>query len=269
MHQPQPQLQINPPQTPLKRFWDTRYIAQHVNGIKVYIYMLFDGCCTIGIFKKQVVESNIPSISRRVFLDLAGSVAKAFEGSGEGPTFTDPMRHAVIHDALEMLLTPPKDREQKAQAIFSKEFRDGSKAEQALLDTRALNKPRISTKAKQQNTEGAFAALNHANCISMFSLFVLWLSRFSERKCVCHETESCRGDVNFVDEILSDLIFTVYLRLNEKNEKNEKSKTQSHVNAGRRMQAWSKIGSRKFVYYFLTPLHGWYFLGVPELSELS
>lgn len=257
MHQPQPQLQINPPQTPLKRFWDTRYIAQHVNGIKVYIYMLFDRCCTIGIFKKQVVESNIPSISRRVFLDLAGSVAKAFEGSGEGPTFTDPMRHAVIHDALEMLLTPPKDREQKAQATFSKEFRDGSKAEQALLDTRALNKPRISTKAKQQNTEGAFAAL-HANCISMFSLFVLWLSRFSERKCVsCHETESCRGDVNFVDEILSDLIFTVYLRLNEKN---EKSKTQSHVNAGRRMQAWSKIGSRKFLYYFLTPL------GVPELS---
>ena len=77
--------------------------------------------------KKQVVESNIPSISRRVFLDLAGSVAKAFEGSGEGPTFTDPMRHAVIHDALEMLLTPPKDREQKAQAIFSTSFRDGSK----------------------------------------------------------------------------------------------------------------------------------------------
>lgn len=138
---------------------------------------------------------------KRSFADGAtgGSVAKAFEGSGEGPTFTDPMRHAVIHDALEMLLTPPKDREQKAQATFSKEFRDGSKAEQALLDTRALNKPRISTKAKQQNTE---------------------------------------GDVNFVDEILSDLIFTVYLRLNEKNEKSKTQSTQSHVNAGRRMQGF-------------------------------
>ena len=63
----------------------------------------------------------------------------------------------------------------------------------------------------------------------------------------CHVAKSClQGEVNFVDEILSDLIFTVYLRLNEKK---EKSKTQSHGNTGRRMQAWSKIGSRKFLYY--------------------
>ena len=117
-----------------------------------------------------MVESNIPS---------AGSVAKAFEGSGEGPAFTELMRHAIIHDALEVLLTPPRDREQKAQAIFSNEFRDGSKAEQALLDTRALNKPRIATKAQHQNTEGAYAALNHANCTSpMFSFFVRWLNSF-------------------------------------------------------------------------------------------
>ena len=98
----------------------------------------------------------------RALLDLAGSVAKAFEGSGEGPAFTASLRRAIIHDAVEMFLTPPKDREQKQQAVFSKEFKDGSQAEQRLLNTRARRKPAQSTKAKDDDDEGTPAALNHA-----------------------------------------------------------------------------------------------------------
>ena len=129
-------------------------------------------------------------------MDLAGSVAKAFEGSGEGPVFTASLRRAIIRDAVEMVLTPPKDREQKKQTVFRKEFKDGSQAVQTLLNNRARQKPPRSTKAKDKDNKGTPAALNHWNCTCpSLSCFFLWLIGFSEGKLgIClaaHAAASC------------------------------------------------------------------------------